>query len=92
MLYVIGTYRDDPRGPVLGLFDDAATWRTLFGQDASELLIHQVMRTWRELLPLWKSDWLREAIQRIEIKETGEAEADLSITFTPDAVKPFLAL
>ncbi|MEX2670824.1 MAG: recombinase family protein [Phycisphaeraceae bacterium] len=77
---------------VLGFFDDAATWRTLFGQDASELLIHQVMQTWRELLPLWKRDWLREAIQRIEITETGEAEADISITFTPDAAKPFLGL
>ena len=50
-------------------------------------LIEQVMETWSAMLWPWKRDWLKGAVNRIEI---DEADGTISITFSSDAAKPFL--
>lgn len=72
---------------VCEIFDDPATWRDLLGSSGTDELIEQVMETWTAMLWPWKRDWLKGAVNRIEIEE---ADGTVSITFSPDASKPFL--
>lgn len=72
---------------VCEIFNDPATWRDLLGSIATDELIEQVMETWSAMLWPWKRDWLKGAVNRIEI---DEADGTISITFSSDAAKPFL--
>jgi DNA invertase Pin-like site-specific DNA recombinase len=73
---------------VCEIFDDPATWRDLLGKDPTDETARHLTETWRIMLWTWQRDWLKNAIQRIEIDED---ESTISVTFTPDATKPFLA-
>lgn len=70
------------------MLDEPETWRKLLGRDAADETVNRVMATWRIMLWTWQNDWLKAAIQRIEIDED---EGEIKVTFAPDAAKPFLA-
>ena len=72
---------------VRDLFDDSQMWRDLLGPDAPVDAADEIAATWRVLLWPWQRDWLKEAITRIELNED---DSTVSLTFTPDAAKPFL--
>ena len=69
---------------VRDLFDDPQTWRDLLGPDTPT---NEIAETWRVLPWPWQCDWLKEAIARIEL---NEGSGTISITFAPDAARPFL--
>jgi site-specific DNA recombinase len=73
---------------VCEIFNEPATWRDLLGKDATDVAVSHLTETWRIMLWTWRGDWLKNAIHRIEIDED---ESTISVTFTPDATKPFLA-
>ncbi len=72
---------------VADIFTEPTTWRDLLGAAATDELLEQVMETWAAMPWLWKRDWLKGAVKRIEIDEADES---IRITFSPDAARPFL--
>ncbi|QNN23299.1 recombinase family protein [Planctomycetales bacterium ZRK34] len=73
---------------VRSMFKDCAVWNQLLGDDATDTTIKHAMTVWSTLIPRWQDDWIRNAIERIEIDEPA---SELAITFAADAKKPFLA-
>jgi len=73
---------------VRDLFDDPEMWRDLLGPAVSDEAADEIAETWRVLLWPWQRDWLKQAITRVELNEDDNT---VSITFAPDAARPFLA-
>lgn len=73
---------------VRDIMGDPDTWRTLLGTDATDAQVRAALKAWRVVPPALQYDFLRKCIARIELVET---DGTASITFTPDAARPFLA-
>jgi len=72
---------------VRAILDEPQTWRGLLGPDATDESIHQAMDAWRVMLWQWQRDWLRNAIEQIEIDEAHDM---IAVTFKADAGAVFL--
>ena len=72
---------------VRAILDEPQTWRDLLGPDAADDSIRQAMDAWRVMLWQWQRDWLRNAIEQIEIDEPHDK---IAVTFKADAGAAFL--
>ncbi len=69
------------------MFDEPQMWCDLLGPDIPENAASEIAATWRVLPWPWQRDWLKESITRIELNED---DSTITLTFAPDAAKPFL--